>query len=248
MKTQFLQDLAQVRQTLQAMEQFSWTSDAYQDAILNYLMDTEHHNRGVIEVGTFRGGLTCQLALACKYLEHPFYALDISSEFLKKTRAALQATGLEDYAQLFLGTLEQFAQQTRLEVDPVLIVVDASHIYSHTLNDIRGIYALNRRPLMAVFHDFSLRHLELDVNVEKAIADTLGRDLEMTWIGEAAQPGSAMCPGIDTPNPDGHYWNHPGTEGVLVRLPAEPMLPPLPPPPPKPGLLARVLRRLGRGA
>jgi hypothetical protein len=97
-------------------------------------------------------------------------------------------------------------------------VIDASHIYQNTIEDIRAVYQLNYLPITAIFHDFSLRHLTLDVNVEKAIYAVLGHDVIMTFIGEQIDDHSPH-PKRENPSEDGHYWESPGSEGALIELP-----------------------------
>ena len=50
--------------------------------------------------------------------------------------------------------------------------------------------------------------------------DSFGPSVDIRLIGAKMTAGSAY-PTIDRPQPDGHYWETPGSEGAIVMLPKQ---------------------------
>jgi hypothetical protein len=70
-----------------------------------------------------------------------------------------------------------------------------------------------------VFHDYSLRHPTTDERVDEALRDHFGKDSRPRPIGQQMN-GTAHAT-QQNPQPDGHYWQVPGSEGAILLLDAD---------------------------
>ena len=172
-------------------------------------------------MGCYLGGLSAQLAAVCRRLGWRFYAVDISETFVGTTRGLLDGLGLGEVSTTYVGTLRSFAQEVRPDVTAALILIDGDHAYDAVRMDVAGIYELPRLPYAAAFHDFSLRHPTTGEFVDRAIRDAFGPSTAIRPIGLRMLEGapSGTFPTRDKPQPDGHYWDVPGSEGALLKLP-----------------------------
>lgn len=66
------------------------------------------------------------------------------------------------------------------------------------------------------FHDYCLRHPEFDERVADAVRDRFGGGAKPTPIG-LIMTGEGHAT-KENPQPDGHYWKVPGSEGDLLAL------------------------------
>ena len=242
----FEENFSRIRKVSQEMGCFSWTSQEYQDDILNYLIENRGRGCGVIEVGSYKGGLSVLLAFLCREFEWPFYTIDIDETAVTSTRNLLSALDLLEGTTIHHGTLASFVPTVALNERPALIILDGDHRYEAVVDDLENVYRLNALPYATVFHDFSLRHPTSGEMVDQAVKDCLG-DWPVRHIG-ALMDGGEKYPTIDKPSDDGHWWDVPGSEGALVELPAR--LNRIVMPRPTPNLysrsfFSRVMRRLG---
>jgi len=216
------EQLHSVRRIGAEMGQFSWTSDKYQTDLLDFVLGNRARGAGIIEVGTYKGGLTVQLAVICARLDWPLWSLDISQEFLDLAGGLLRRAGLVDRVRFYLGTLADFAASVRLPGQPLLAILDGDHAYDAVVRDIRSLYGLNQPPYAAAFHNYSLRHPTTGENVERAIKDCFG-DWPVRYMGAEIDGASpASFPTREQPFSDGHWWEVPGSEGAIVVLPEKP--------------------------
>jgi hypothetical protein len=210
--------LREIREDCQKVASFSWTSEKYQIDILSFIADHQDRGFGVIEVGCYRGGLSCLLAELCRALDWPFYTMDIDLAATEITSTMLARFGLDRLSTVFLGDLRTFARKIDLSLTPTLIVLDGDHRYEAVVDDIRSTYSLNQRPYAAAFHDYSLRHPTTNERVNDAVADNFGVDIAVRHIG-VQMVGDGTQPTKENPHADGHYWQVPGSEGAIVVLP-----------------------------
>ena len=128
----------------------------------------------MVEVGTYEGGLTAQLALICARLGWPFWSLDVDSSFAAMAADLVQRVGLAETASFHLGPLESSAPMVKLAQRPVLVILGGDHRYDAVMQDIRSVYRLSLLPHAAAFHDYSLRHPTSGERVSEAVADSFG--------------------------------------------------------------------------
>lgn len=204
-----------VRKTSQKLGYESWTSLKYQDDILTYLKWMDGCS-GIIEVGCYKGGLTCLLATFCKLKSWPLWALDVDLQALKITETHLQKNELSGSAILHHGDLNSFSQKVFLKEKPALVILDGDHQYNAVLHDIQSVFKLNKLPKAIAFHDYSLRHPTTDERVDDAVKFLLG-NRPIQEIGEKMD-GLSNYPTKSKPSQDGHYWFVPGSEGAIVNL------------------------------
>jgi predicted O-methyltransferase YrrM len=210
-------ELQIIRKTSAELGRFSWTSDDYQRDLLHFIFENREKGAGVVEVGTYKGGLTAQLALVCTRLGWPLWSLDIDSSFAKLAADLMKRVGLAESVSFHLGGLASFAQAVKLAHPPVLVILDGDHRYQAVMQDIRSVYQLPLQPHAAAFHDYSLRHPTSGERVSEAIADSFG-NVPARLIG-AQMDGSGPYPTKEKPSADGHWWEVPGSEGAVVELP-----------------------------
>lgn len=210
-------ELQAIRKTSAELGRFSWTSDDYQHDLLHFIFENRGNGAGVIEVGTYKGGLTAQLALICARFGWPLWSLDIDSGSVATAADLVQRVGLAEWVSFHLGPLESFAPMIELAQRPVLVILDGDHRYDAVVRDIRSLYRLSPLPHAAAFHDYSLRHPTSGERVSEAIANCF-ENATIRLIG-AQMDGAGPYPTKEKPAPDGHWWEVPGSEGAIVELP-----------------------------
>jgi hypothetical protein len=195
----------------------SWTSDNYQNDIISFVMDhSEGHGSDIIEVGTFKGGLSAILAYLATQLNGVLYTLDIKESYLKNADSFISGLGFKN-VEYFQGSLEEFSRLKILNTPPLLIVIDGDHSCKGVIEDIMGLYLLNKRPYAAVFHDYGLRNDTFpDIKVDHAIMGCFGGSVIIQPVGDQIGEESKV-PTFDQKADDGHYWVN--SEGVLIILP-----------------------------
>lgn len=211
-------ELRQIRDVIAQEKCQSQTSIKFQDDIFQFILDNQKHGRGVIEVGCYKGGSSAILAVACNKLGWPLYIVDISIEYLNIAKDLLNKLDLAKETTFFHGTLQEFVAKVELKAPPLLVVIDGDHVYEGVLKDIKSLYSFSTRSFAAAFHDFSLRHNILNERVDKAILDFFGKDIPLIDIGVRFDENTTY-PLKSRPNPDGHYCELDGPEGVIVKLP-----------------------------
>lgn len=211
-------ELDRIRARLAADGNHSHTSLKFQDDLLFYATKFAAHGNCIIEVGSWKGGLSAQFAYLARKLGQRFVVIDNNATYLEYARAAVEATGAGDSTSFHLGDFQSFAVTADPEIRPTLVLIDADHHYDAVAADIRTLYAMTSRPYAAAFHDFSLRYStpELsNVRVDRALIDAFGEDFQHIKIGEVAAPGGPTLQ--ITPQPDGHYHELGYSEGVLIN-------------------------------
>ncbi|MBB6487482.1 class I SAM-dependent methyltransferase [Rhizobium lusitanum] len=242
----FGEELDRVRKVSKETGCESWTSLDYQNHILNYLMENRDRGfEGVIEIGCYKGGLSAMLGFICQQFKWPFFAVDIDENSILSTRRLLSSLMLLENATIHHGTLASFARTAVLKQRPVLIILDGDHRYEAVVDDIQMVYSLNKLPLAAAFHDYSLRHPSSGEKVDQAVKNCFG-DWPIQHIG-ALMDGTGPYPTRERPAEDGHWWDVPGYEGALVQLPSKLTNMVIEPQPvlQRKSLLSSILRRLG---
>jgi Methyltransferase domain len=212
-------ELQNIRTTSAGLGRFSWTSDNYQQDLLDFIFEHRNKGGGVVEVGTYKGGLTAQLALVCARLGWPLWSLDIDSSSVALAADLVERVGLAGSVSFHLGALDSFASTVKLAQRPVMVILDGDHQYEAVRQDIRSVYQLPLLPYAAAFHDYSLRHPTSGERVSDAIADSFG-NVPVRPIG-AQMDGSGPYPTKEKPSADGHWWEVPGSEGAIVELPPQ---------------------------
>ena len=214
-------EAAEVRLKARAKGSLSWTSDEFQRDLLAFLGENYDKGAAVIEVGCYLGGLSAQLAAVCHRLGWRFYAVDVGETFIETTRSLLDGLGLGEISTTYVGTLRSFAHEVRPDVKATLILIDGDHAYDAVREDIASVYELPRLPYAAAFHDFSLRHPTTGEFVDRAVRDAFGPSTPIRPIGLRILEGapSGTFPTRENPQPDGHYWEAPGSEGAVLELP-----------------------------
>tara|TARA_R110000850_G_scaffold277144_3_gene424185 strand:- start:151022 stop:151765 length:744 start_codon:yes stop_codon:yes gene_type:complete len=213
----FEAEFDRIRSISEEMGCFSWTSREYQDDILNYLVENRQYGCGVVEVGSYKGGLTALLAHVCKEFSWPLYTIDIDISAVESTRKLLSALDSLENTSIHHGNLASFVETEKLAEKPLLIILDGDHRYEAVVDDIHNVYKLSYLPYAAAFHDFSLRHPTSGEKVDLAVKDCLG-NWPVKAIG-ARMNGDDRYPTKDHPSEDGHWWEVPGSEGAVVELP-----------------------------
>jgi hypothetical protein len=207
-------DLRAIREYTRGEGKFSWTSDAYQKDIVE-LVKKQPSGGCLVEVGCFRGGLSAQLAYMCRVYGHQFVYIDIDASAILSTVNLLTDLGISVYTRAYHGTLQTFAESFSIQKTIPLLVLDGDHEYAMVKKDIQTIFALPKMPEQIIFHDYSLRSESTGENVQRAIEEMLpGRTVSP--VGQIYS--GTGHPTKDAPQPDGHYWEVPGSEGALVVL------------------------------
>lgn len=205
-------ELERVRAYSQSIQCFSWTSDAYQRDILSFIVENSDKGAGIIEVGAYKGGFTVQLAAVCKALGWTMDSIDVWDVAIDTTARHLAGLGLSDVVRLHLGTFPALAPTLQLAKRPVLVILDGDHLYPSVMADVAALSTLSQAPYAVAFHDYSLRHPTFDERVSDAVAETFGsaaRHIGTKYEGQ----GHATK---EVPQPDGHYWLVPGSEGAIA--------------------------------
>lgn len=209
-------ELSDIRSWCKENNCFSWTSPEYQRGILDFVLAHNDSGSCVIEVGCYKGGLTALLALLCKKSGLHLYSMDIDKNSAAGARGVLDSLGLSEHATVQHTTLPEFARSTKTNGKPVLCILDGDHAYSAVLQDLKAVEKLQHRPFAVAFHDYSLRHPTTDERVSDAITDFFGSSVSPELIGMRMNgEGHATR---EAPQPDGHYWQVPGSEGAIVTL------------------------------
>ena len=208
-------EISRIRDRLRALEIRSLTSQKFQDDLLR--LAEAHVSSGdcLIEVGSFHGGLTAQLACAAKSLDTWLDVVELSEEMIGRTRRAVEACGHPERVRYHCTGLDAFVRQAGVSIKPALVFLDADHSYEAVKSDIRAVYELPNRPEIFAFHDYSLRYAGEwadKINVARAINELLPAD-RLIKIGD--KPG--IHPDLrTTPQSDGHYHQEGEPEGVYV--------------------------------
>lgn len=193
------------------------------DDIFNYFISqgTLHNNseKGIVEVGCFRGGLSVLFAYLSKSLDYPYYIIDINKEHLEFTSDLLSRIGFKNNIHYFSGDFMQFSTSVSLNFPPRFVFIDGDHRYSGVVSDIKALNKLNFKPHAVGFHDFSLRYVgESDLRdtfVDKAVNEFFEKN-EIIRIGY--QFNENPTPSKQCPGEGGFYWEPMGSEAVIVKL------------------------------
>ncbi|ULP71049.1 class I SAM-dependent methyltransferase [Nodularia sphaerocarpa] len=214
-----MQTLNNLMQAIQESGNWSHTSIKYQNDVATVLQNLGDHGDCVIEVGCYKGGLTAQLSFLLQQTSKTLIVIDIDSEMIRTTKKLLQKQNLEKNVEFFTGTLQQFIDSQIGERKPSLLVIDGDHRYSGVIADIKAVESMKNKPASIIFHDYSLRYLEnsglTDVLVDRAIHDSWGDKIKVTFIGDKPEKGGFLNL-KENPGPHGHYFNEGGSEGALI--------------------------------
>lgn len=205
-------ELERVRSYSKSIECASWTSDTYQRDILDFILSNADKGSGIVEVGAYKGGFTVQLATVCKALGWTMDSIDAWDVAIDTTSRHLAALGLDKQVRLHYSTFTNIASDLRLDQRPVLVILDGDHLYDVVVRDIAAVDQLRSGTYGIAFHDFSLRHPTFDERVSDAVEEAFGTNyrrigLQYGGVGHATR---------EAPQPDGHYWLVPGSEGAIA--------------------------------
>jgi predicted O-methyltransferase YrrM len=196
----------------------SLTSPKYQAAILSFILENKDKGTDVIEIGSYKGGMTSRLAYICKQINQKLYTIDIAPKFIKTTEDLLKKLKLNSHVTTFAGSFDDFSKKFKFTQNPLLVVIDGAHDYQSVYNDIQTCLQLNKPTYAIAFHDFSLRYPPDLAHVDKAIYDSFGEDIPLQKIGEQID-ADTVFPTKEKPNKDeGYYWEQNGSEGVILLL------------------------------
>lgn len=212
-------EIERIRAHMRAANCHSYTSRRYQDQVLDLLDKNSSHPGAIVEIGCYLGGLTTQLAYACKALGKQLYVIDINFSYLARTAAAIDQLGVAGSVSLFHGNLHKFCSVTQIKPAPLLFVVDGDHRYDGVVSDLWNILGSYPEARHAVFHDFSLRYDKpgyQNVRVDRALLDTLGGSFPIQPFGQMVSPNSGFHL---SPSPrDGHYHEEGQPEAALIDV------------------------------
>lgn len=213
-----MQTLDDLRLSVQDSGNWSHTSIKYQNDVFSILHETVDGDC-IIEVGCYKGGLTAQLKFLLKQSNKTLIVIDIDENMIRTTKALLRRHNLEDNVEFFTGTLQQFIDLKDVR-KPSLLIIDGDHRYAGVIADIKAVESMLHKPSTIIFHDYSLRYVEgsglTDVLVSKAIHDSWGNDIPVTFIGEKPKTGGTLNL-KENPGPHGHYFELEGSEGVAIH-------------------------------
>lgn len=210
------EELSRIRAQCQENGTFSWTSPQYQSDLLNFINDHRKHGHAVVEVGCYKGGLSALLALLCSRNGQHLFTMDIDPTAVASTNDVLDRCGVHGCATVFHGGLAAFAASGLLTSTPVLCILDGDHAYDAVKLDLEAVNLLSHRPYALAFHDYSLRHPTTDERVDEAVRDFWNGKVTPRPIG--LRMNGQGHPTREAPQPDGHYWEVPGSEGALAIL------------------------------
>lgn len=209
-------EIGRIREKLRELEIRSLTSEKFQDDLLRLAETRVAAGDCLMEVGSFHGGLTAQLAYAAEALGTWLDVVELNEEMIGRTRHAVEACGHPERVRYHCTSLDAFVEQAGATLRPALIFLDADHSYEAVKSDIRAVYALPHRPQIFAFHDYSLRYAGEwadKINVARAINELLPAR-SLIPIGD--KPG--VHPHLKTtPQSDGHYHQEGEPEGVYIR-------------------------------
>ena len=212
-------EIERIRAHMRSANCHSHTSRRYQDQILELLDKSSGHPGAIVEIGCYLGGLTTQIAYACKALGKPLFVIDINFSYLAKTAASLDQLGLAGNVSLFHGDLRKFCAVAQIKPAPLLFIVDGDHRYDGVVSDLWSILVTYPEARQAVFHDFSLRYDKpgyQNVRVDQALLDTLGGSFPIQPFGQMVDPNSGFHL---SPSPrDGHYHEEGQPEAALIDV------------------------------
>ena len=208
--------LQRIREYCQAEGKFSWTSPKYQSDILNFVHANRDKGASVIEVGCYKGGLTALLAHVCKENGLHLHTMDIDANAVESVKKVLSDLGLAGNVTVHHSPLSAFVLKAGYWRRPILCILDGDHAYDAVLADLDAVGRLPQAPYALAFHDYSLRHPTTNERVDDAVRDHFGPNAQPRLIG-AAMNGEGH-PTEAAPQPDGHFWKVPGSEGAILIL------------------------------
>src|SRR3954464_875739 len=104
-------EIGRIREKLQALEIRSLTSEKFQDDLLQLAEAHVAAGDCLMEVGSFHGGLTAQLAFAAKSLDTWLDVVELSEEMIGRTRRAVEACGHPERVRYHQTSLDVFVHE-----------------------------------------------------------------------------------------------------------------------------------------
>ena len=219
--------LEDIRKILADKKSLSQTTLSYQADVFETTINCLEEGDCVIEVGVFKGGISCQLAFLLEDTGKTLVLIEVVDEYLQWSKQLIQDIGLTTPATYFNGTLEQFVN-AHPDIKPSLIIVDADHSYKGVCYDIQQIKRIKTPPVAAIFHDLSLRYCRgenaLRVRIDKALVDAYlmhGYKYQRIGASSRSQETDSRLQRIMTVSAewgDYHYHDRNSSEGMLVVL------------------------------
>lgn len=219
--------LEEIRTLLSEKKSSSQTTLRYQADVFETMINCLEEGDCVIEIGVFKGGISCQLAFLLENTGKTLVLIDVVDEYLQWIQQLIQEIGIKTPVIYFTGTLEQFVNEY-FQIKPSLIIVDADHKYKGVRDDIQSIKRMKYQPVAVVFHDLSLRYCRsknaLQVRVDKAIVDSyLMYGYKYKEIGalrlckDVKEPLQGII-NVSAEREDYHYHDKSYSEGMLVII------------------------------
>jgi hypothetical protein len=217
--------LEEIRTFLSENKSDSQTTLAYQIDVFENVINCLNAGDCVIEVGAFKGGLSCQLAFLLEYTGKDVIIIDVVAEYIQWIKHLIQRLGITTKIVYFIGTLQQFVDEYP-QIRPSVIIIDADHKYEGVSLDIQAIKSIKFQPVAVIFHDLSLRYCRgqnaLQVRVDQAIGDHYLRyGYKYKEIGASAnqfQGSLQRILQISGGSANYHYHDQHHSEGILIVI------------------------------
>ena len=208
-----IENLEKIRKKSKELEKQSLTSTEYQSSTLDALNKAIHlHGGPIIELGVYKGGLSCQLCYLSKQHDRDIYIIDVSSEYIEMARQQIIDQGLlHSKVHFFVGNLCTFFEEHNFQLlPPCMIVVDGDHSYFGVREDLCNILFHTPDVPVVVLHDFGLRY---DNSTRRAENNVSGAILDITGDTNALIPIGFLGDGTKR---DDCYFQKGYPEGVIL--------------------------------
>jgi predicted O-methyltransferase YrrM len=108
----------------------------------------------ILEIGVYRGrsAVVSLLGSIASNKSPKYYGVDISEPDLKIAKEVLTKFALINYANFFLGNIEQFLKVNKIK--PTMVFVDGDHSYEQVKKDLETILPYLSRETPVLCHDY----------------------------------------------------------------------------------------------
>ncbi|CAK7071245.1 MAG: hypothetical protein DELT_01896 [Desulfovibrio sp.] len=211
-----MDELEKIDQFMARKNCVSMTSSKYRTDLLYFLANNADTGQYVCEVGPYKGGLTVQLAYACKQLNKKLIVCEMVQECADSVQESLNELGFAEFAHIHVMPFVDFAAQDKVPSGTILTIIDANHIYPYALQNFQAFRAIRNKSYAVAFHDFGLRDTDNIMGVERAVRETFPNDA-IYFIG--SNTAFTPCELHTAPAEDKTFFS--GSEGALILLPPQ---------------------------